>query len=221
VAVELFNAPKELNEAIYARDFGGCVREGYVLGNFKEDVRKHEHEAYEARMAELGITKLGEVTEGVFEGGDFQWLDDHTLAVGMIARTNQKGIDELQAILAPLGYTVIGVPCNPDYLHLDMLFNLIDEKTAIGFRDGLPHEFLEELHNRGIELISAGEEAIFHHYYNVQAIGNKRVISLKQNTFLNHEMQRRGFEVIEVDITEILKDGGGIHCMTFPLKREK
>ena len=33
-------------------------------------------------------------------------------------------------------------------------------------------------------------------------------------------MRDLGLEVIEVDISEIVKGGGCIHCMTFPLVRE-
>ena len=32
-------------------------------------------------------------------------------------------------------------------------------------------------------------------------------------------MRALGLETIELDITEILKGGGGLHCMTFPLER--
>jgi len=32
-------------------------------------------------------------------------------------------------------------------------------------------------------------------------------------------MRKRGIKVTEVDITEIVKAGGGPHCMTFPLSR--
>lgn len=44
-------------------------------------------------------------------------------------------------------------------------------------------------------------------------------MSLKQNTFINEALRSEGMEVIEVDMTELLKAGGGVHCMTFPLER--
>ena len=60
---------------------------------------------------------------------------------------------------------------------------------------------------------------IYQHGYNVQALGNGRVLSLAQNKAINSAMYELGLEVIEVEITELLKAGGGIHCMTFPLER--
>ncbi|MCR4998297.1 MAG: nitrate reductase, partial [Lachnospiraceae bacterium] len=79
--------------------------------------------------------------------------------------------------------------------------------------------FLEELEKRKIEIISVPEAAIFMHGCNLQALGNHRVLSLKRNSLVNAELSKRGMDVIELDITEILKAGGGPHCMTFPLER--
>jgi N-dimethylarginine dimethylaminohydrolase len=70
-----------------------------------------------------------------------------------------------------------------------------------------------------IELITDDEPAIFRHGYNVQAIGRDEVISLAQNRGINEKMRKKGLTVHEVKLTELLKLGGGIHCMTFPLRR--
>jgi N-dimethylarginine dimethylaminohydrolase len=204
---------------VFSRDFGGCIREGYILGKFREPVRFGERELYKKRMAELGIPAALEVSRGFFEGGDFFFLDDHTLAIGMIARSDAAGVAEIRQGLRDWGYTVIGVPADSRYLHLDMCFNLVCEDLAVAYPPGLPGEFLAEVAKRGIEIIAGDEEAIFDHGYNLQAIGNRRVISLKRNAALNEALDKRGVKIIEVDITEILKAGGGPHCMTFPLER--
>ena len=68
IEVEFLDADDERPNSVFARDFGGCVKEGYILGNFKLDMRYKEHVDYEKRMAELGIPKIGEVKKGLFEG---------------------------------------------------------------------------------------------------------------------------------------------------------
>ena len=219
VEVEFLDADDERPNSVFARDFGGCVKEGYILGNFKLDMRYKEHVDYEKRMAELGIPKIGEVKEGLFEGGDFMFMNEKWVAVGMADRTDEAGLAELKAILEPLGYEVTGVPLKREYLHLDMCFNLVDDHLAVAYVDGLPEEFKKLLAERGIELIHVPEEAIFLHGCNLQALGNHCVLSLKQNKKVNEELVKRGMKVIEMDITEILKAGGGPHCMTFPLVR--
>jgi N-dimethylarginine dimethylaminohydrolase len=219
VQVVFLDADPKLPYTVFSRDFGGCIREGYILGKFREPIRYGEQESYKARMEALGVPLVTEVKEGFFEGGDFFFLDDTTLAIGMIARSNAGGVEEIRRALTPLGYTVIGVPSKPQYLHLDMCFNLVSENLAVAYPPALPEEFLAEIKRRDIEIIPGNEEAIFAHGYNLQTLGGGRVISLRQNTALNEALDKRGFQVIEVDITEILKTGGGPHCMTFPLER--
>ena len=219
VEVEFLEPDEERPNSVFARDFGGCVKEGYIMGRFKLDMRYKEHIDYKKRMEELGIPMIGEVKEGLFEGGDFMFMNEHWVAVGMADRTNEAGLGEIKKILEPLGYEVTGVSLKKEYLHLDMCFNLVDDHLAVSYRQGLPEEFRELLAKRNIEIIDVPEEAIYLHGCNLQALGEHRVLSLKQNECVNEKLAAKGMEVIELDITEILKAGGGPHCMTFPLLR--
>ena len=170
-------------------------------------------------MKELGVPVIVEVREGLFEGGDFMFLDEHTIALGMFARTDKKGFEEIKAGLAPYGYEVLPVPGPEAYLHLDMCFNLVDDHIAVAYPGALTEDFKQELAKREIEIVPVPEEAIFAHGCNLQAIGDHRVLSLARNTRVNEELRKRGMTVIELPVTEILKAGGGPHCMTFPLVR--
>lgn len=219
VEVEFLEADVQRPNAVFARDFGGCVKEGYILGRFRLDMRYKEHVDYKKRMEELGVPMIGEVKEGLFEGGDFMFMNEHWIAVGMADRTNEAGLKELKEILEPLGYEVTGVPLKREYLHLDMCFNLVDEHLAVAYRKGLPEDFQKLLTKRDIEIIDVPEEAIFLHGCNLQALGEHRVLSLKRNERVNEQLAAKGMNVILVNVTEILKAGGGPHCMTFPLLR--
>ncbi len=220
VEVEYLEPDEERPNSVFARDFGGCVKEGYILGNFKLDMRHKEHTDYEKRMKELGIPCIARVEHGIFEGGDFMFLTESTIAIGMADRSDEEGVREIKEQLEPLGYRIIAVPLNPVYLHLDMCFNVVDEHLAVAYIEGLPVEFRKQLKEMEIELIGVREEAIFLHGCNLQALGDHRVLSLARNEKVNKELRDHGMRVIELPITEILKAGGGPHCMTFPLIRE-
>lgn len=219
VSVELLPANTHRPNSVFARDFGGCIKEGYILGNFKEPIRYEEKKAYKEKMKELGIPMVVEVKNGIFEGGDFAFLNENTIAIGMVARTNREGVNEIRDGIEPLGYRVIEVPCKKEYLHLDMCFNLVEDHLAVAYKKGLPEHFLDLLEELHIDIIEVEEESIFLHGCNLQSLGDKRVLSLKQNIYVNEKLKRKGMTVIELDITEILKAGGGPHCMSFPLLR--
>ncbi len=205
--------------AVFSRDFGGCVREGYILGRFKEPIRYREQEAYKRRMEELGIPLIASVKEGYFEGGDFAFLREKTIALGMAARTDRTGAGEIQGALLKYGYRIFEVPLKERYLHLDMCFNLVTDNLAVACMQALPDEFKDFLKGLSIEVIDVPIEGIFAHSCNLQSLGKGRVISLKSNKAVNEALAKKGLTVIELDITEILKAGGGPHCMTFPLRR--
>jgi N-dimethylarginine dimethylaminohydrolase len=54
---------------------------------------------------------------------------------------------------------------------------------------------------------------------NVLSIGDRKIISLPVNKNVNKQLRDRGYEVIEVDITEIIKSGGSFRCCTLPILR--
>lgn len=219
VEVAFLDSNEGRPNSVFARDFGSCIKEGYILGNFKLPLRYQEHDDYKKRMEELGVPMVAEIKNGLFEGGDFMFLNEHTIALGMADRTNEEGYLEMKQQVEPLGYEIIPVPLKREYLHLDMCFNLVDAHLAVAYKEGMPEEFLKRIEEMEIEIISVPEEAIFAHGCNLQALGNKRVMSLKQNQRVNEQLAKKGMNVIELDITEILKAGGGPHCMTFPLLR--
>ena len=221
VNVELMDPKADLPYEVFARDFGGCIKEGYIMGNFREPCRKGETAEYEKKMKELGIPVVARCTSGAFEGGDFWMLDEYTIAHGIIARTDLDGFKYVKRQVEELGYTMVGVPCARRNLHLDMCFNIVAEKVAVVCREALPEFFINMLVKRGFQLIDIPQEGVFKHFGNLQALGNNKVLTLKQNTEVNKKMRELGLETIELDITEILKGGGGLHCMTFPLERYK
>jgi N-dimethylarginine dimethylaminohydrolase len=55
---------------------------------------------------------------------------------------------------------------------------------------------------------------------NFMSLGKDRVIAPKISKTLIQQLKARGFQVADVDMSEISKTGGGIHCMAQALRRE-
>lgn len=220
VEVELMDPVPGLSYMVYARDFGACLGEGVLIGNFKEPARQGEELHYECKVRELGVPVIGRVTRGAFEGGDFWFLDDATIVHGVVARTTWEGVRNAAEILEPLGYTVRGIQLASKNLHLDMAFNIVAPGVAICATEQMPDFFLRMLRKRRFELIEVPSEGVFRHHCNIQCLGDGRVLTFAGNTNVNEKLKALGLEVLTPEITQILKGGGGPHCMTFPLLRD-
>lgn len=204
----------------FARDFGAMVKEGAIMGHFRHPARQVESAAYEKKLKELGVPIIVRTNAGCFEGGDFWMLDEHTLAFGLVDRTDIAGVDNLREQLQKYGYTVVGVPVAPQHLHLDMCFNIVAEKICLASTSVLPFWFIEMLKRRDFKIIDVPAELIEKHGCNVQALGNNKVLGIKNNESVNRDLEAAGVEVIKLPLEQILKAGGGPHCMTFPIERE-
>ena len=220
VEVVLMDPDPELPYMVYARDFGACLAEGVLIGSFREPVRQGEELRYAARLHDLGVPIIGRVDRGFFEGGDFWFLDEATVAHGVVARSDWEGVYAAARILEPLGYTVVGVQLASRNLHLDMAFNIVAPGLAVCATEQMPEFFLRMLHKRGFELIDVPSEGVFLHHCNIQCLGEDRVLTFAGNRAVNARLQAHGLKVITPELTQILKGGGGPHCMTFPLLRD-
>ena len=212
-------ARPEFEVMTFARDYGCMIKEGAVIGHFRHPVRQVEAVAYEEKLKEMGVPIVARVNAGCMEGGDFWMIDEHTLAFGQVDRTDQAGVDNLRDQLQKFGYTVVGVPCPPDNLHLDMIFNIVAPQVALACIDQLPYNFLQMLKRRNFELIPVASEDMYKHGCNVQCIGNGKVVAIEKNKHINDKMRALGLDVIDVPLDQILHAGGGPHCLTQPIER--
>lgn len=220
VEVVLMEPDPDLPYMVYARDFGACLAEGVLIGSFREPVRQGEELLYERKVRELGLPVVGRVEQGFFEGGDFWFLDEATVAHGVVARSDWEGVRAAARILEPLGYTVVGVQLPSRNLHLDMAFNIVAPGVAVCATEQMPGFFLRMLRKRRYELIEVPSAGVFLHHCNIQCLGEGRVLTFAGNSGVNQKLEALGLEVITPELTQILKGGGGPHCMTFPLLRE-
>jgi dimethylargininase len=154
-----------------------------------------------------GHFEIHRIERGYVDGGDVL-LIDRTLYVGLSTRTDTAGIESLREIAAPLGYKVVQTGLR-DCLHLKtgatvagadgagrpvLLYSpeLVD---AAQF-EGVEPVAVEE--RRGANCVRAGDRLIL-------AAGNPRTAALLRN---------RGFEVTEVDVSELQKAESAVTCMS-------
>lgn len=208
--------PYEVN----TRDLGVTTPKGIVFGRFNTPYRWGEHRLIEETFKENNIFIHEHYMDGTFEGGDFMYLDENTAAVGIGTRTDMVGVRNLANTLSDFDIEVIPVDFEEEYLHLDMIMNVIGEKTAVICEEALPADFVNYLKEKDFTLINVSREDVFLHKCNLLSVGNKTIMSHNQAEDVNKQLEELGFKVIQLNLKEVLKSGGGPRCMSFPLIRE-
>lgn len=206
--------------AVNTRDLGVTTPKGIVFGRFYSPYRWGEHRLVEPSFDRHHIYPYDTHSTGTFEGGDFMYIDENTVAIGIGIRTNLNGVRQLENTFDGLNVEFITVDFGEEYLHLDMIMNVIGEKTAVICEEALPNHIIQTLKEKNFTLINVSREDVFLHKCNLLSIGNQTIISHSQATDVNEKLEELGFRVIQLGFKEALKSGGGPRCMSFPLHRE-
>lgn len=208
--------------AVYARDFGTNSPEGVVISRFKYAERKGEEIPGKKRLKELGYNIVGQVERGAWEGGDNRYIDEEHLACGQGERSTWPGIRNAQEIFAEQDIEVHGIEIPTKWTHLDGVFAPVAEGLALVIKEEVPPWFLGFLEGRDYELINIPAEKVEGTLaLNLLALGDDRVLSFKTNPVVNEVLEAEGFKVYKPNLTEFVDRGGGPHCLTFELERDR
>ncbi|MFH0345341.1 dimethylarginine dimethylaminohydrolase family protein [Bacillus vallismortis] len=203
-----------LPEQVFTRDIGFVIGEKAFLSSMTEPIRQGEEAIIKEFFHTQGIPYTHMLHTSI-EGGDVI-VDGEIVYVGISQRTDMSAIGQLEEAL--LDYTVVPVHLHEKYLHLDCVFNIVSESEALIYPQALEPEEVEMLAKR-YDLIEVPEDEQFTLGTNVLSIGRKTIISLPCNRHVNQQLSNRGYHIIEIDLTEIIKSGGSFRCCTMPLIR--
>jgi len=220
VEVILEDTHERFPYAVNTRDLGVTTPKGIVFGRFTSPYRWGERRLVEEPFKKKQIYPYETHSSGRFEGGDFMYIDEKKVAIGIGTRTDLNGVRQLQNTFDSLDVEFITVDFDEEYLHLDMIMNVIGEKTAVICEEALPAHIVQTLIDKDFTLIKVTREDVFLHKCNLLSIGNNTIISHSQATDVSQKLESLGFKVIQLSFREALKSGGGPRCMSFPLCRE-
>jgi N-dimethylarginine dimethylaminohydrolase len=154
----------------------------------------------------------------VIEGGDVFVLDEgRTVLVGMHRHTNEAGLRHLAAHVMGQGSEVVAVPHKA--LHLDCCFAPLPNGEALVAADKLTDVARERLGRRFRLQELDRTEAALHLAANLLWLDARRVVSGVAARKTNELLRTRGFEVYELDFSQLVCMWGSFRCVTCPLVR--
>lgn len=206
---------------VYTRDFGIMTPVGALIGKFKYEQRWGDEEFALKAFDRLGMKILGRVEKGALEGGDTWLLDEHTLVIGSGNRSTLRGIENAANIVKPYDIEVIPVEFLSKWNHFDMIFSVAGEHTALACKEALPDNFVKLLDSKGWQIIWVPLEEVLKTGCNVLSLGDDRILSFEENKIVNKKLRSMGFKLYSPPLREFTKMGGGPHCLSFELERER
>ena len=213
--------PEKLPWQMYTRDFGVNTPDGTLVGRFRYLERKGEEIGAKRTLKKIGEKVLPkQITRGAMEGGDCFWLNEEILVIGNGNRSTYSGFENAREIMAEYGRRVFVIEFLSKWNHLDNNFGPLADKLAIVNIDAVPDYFIGMLDGLGWELIKVPGEYGRTCEINVLALGGDRVLTFRGNR-LNEAMKAHGLKVYDPEYSIFVAHGGGIHCSTFELERER
>jgi N-dimethylarginine dimethylaminohydrolase len=212
--VEVIEAQAGLPDMVFAAN-GGLVIEGRALGaRFTHAERRAEAPAYLSRLSELGLTDVTEPVH-VNEGeGDFLVVGDLVLA-GTGFRTDPGAHTEVQELF---GVPVISLQLiDPRFYHLDTALCVLGGDEVMYYPPAFSPGSRTVLGRLFPDALIASEEDA--EAFGLNSVSDGHHVLLPQAAVgLFAPLRERGYEPVPVDLTELLKGGGSVKCVTAELR---
>jgi N-dimethylarginine dimethylaminohydrolase len=219
--VEVLPQLPEAPDMVYAMNLGLALEDvdgapRVVLSHMRYPQRRMETPAAETWFVEHGSAVRSVGRDGVgahFEAGDaFAWRGE--LVVGYGPRTEELALKHLAT---ELGVGVRGIRItNPGMYHMDIGFCPLDETRAMVCPAAYDEASAAALLDLVPEPLVLTEEEGLAFAANSIVIG-RTVIMPACPDRVRTQLEEWGFEIVVVDVSEFLKGGGAVRCMTNPL----
>ena len=227
---EAVSVPGSLHDpkAMFTRDNGVIVSGGAILCRMgpvgaRPGMGRRGEEAHVARViAGLGMPILRTIHgRGLFEGGSFALLNGTTAVAGLSFRQNEEAARQIEEVLAVLGIRLIRVPLAGHALHIDGQLVMVDEGLALINIERTPYWFLDTLRDLKIRWVDV------HHADNPRVLNclavrpGKVLLAINNGDATAERLVDHGVEVVPLQYGECQRNGGGIHCSTLPIVRDR
>jgi dimethylargininase len=205
LVVEVLAPLDDFPDALFTEDVALTFPEGAILLRPGAQTRAGEVEHIRAPLAERHARLLEMTGPGYADGGDILRLADRVI-IGLSARTDRAGAEELAALLATLGYRAEIAQTPPGVLHFKTGCGLIDDRTilAVPALAACP-----QFAGLEVVLTPPGEEPAA----NILRIGDTMLVGDRWRA-THALLAARGIETRALATEQIARIDAGLSCMS-------
>ncbi len=209
--------------AIFCRDLMFMTPEGAILTRPSMAARRGEERYIAKALADIGVPIVRTINgDGRFEGANAMWVDRHTCIISTGSRCNKSGFEQVEYELRRMGVTDILHMQQPySNIHIDGLLNAASNDVVMAHVSQVPYDILDALKKKGYTIVEAPSQTEVRENFgcNFVALEPGLVVMPEGNPRCQAALESYGIKVITVNISEIAKGRGALHCKTAFLKR--
>ena len=218
------NGRADRPNSVFCRDKLFMTPEGAIICRLAMPERRGEERFVAETCAKHGVPIVKTIAgDGVFEGANAMWVDRHTVILSLSVRANRSGYDQMATELKRQGVTDI-IPMQIPYghAHVDGLLNIASDDLVFIHAMQVPFEVVDALKRKGYRILETPSltEAKYGHSTNFVAIEPGHVVSGNLAPRSVELLEKHGIKVDVLDLSELNKGRGSVHCMTAFLKRD-
>lgn len=212
-------------DGIFVYDPVFIAGEGAIVLRAAKPARVPENDQLASDLEALGVPIIGRLTApATADGGDMLFLDHDTLAIGYTYRTNEAAVEQIRAIVADQGITVVTFDMphdlGPEYcLHLMSVISPVRDDLVVLYEKLAPTRLVQALHDRGITWVAVPDDEYLTLGCNVLAVEPGVAVLPAGNEVTAQRLRAAGVETHFYQASETNKGEGGPTCLTRPILR--
>ena len=208
--------------AVFCRDLMFMTPEGAILTRPGMAARRGEERYVAQALAKIGVPILKTVAgDGMFEGANGMWVDRHTCVVSTGVRCNRSGFEQVKHELERMGVEVYHMQQPYSNIHIDGLMNPISHDKVLIHASQVPYDIIDMLKKKGYEILEAPSQTEVRENFacNFVALEPDHIVIAEGPVRTIEMLEKKGVKVEIVNVSEITKGKGSLHCITAFLKR--
>jgi len=222
IRVSFIKPGKNLADMIFTANAGFNLGNNFVLSNFRYPERKIEQPLFNQWFKNEGFEVFKMPKNIFFEGqGELLPVGNQCFLFGYGFRSDIKAKDYLEKYLKTDKEIVPLRLVDDRFYHLDTCLFYIDVlDTIVYYPKAFDEESLKRISNLRSKKLEISEDEALN--FSLNSFSYKDKIILTDNGKLNNKVglieeyaRSHGLEVIKLNMSEFLKSGGGVKCISF------
>jgi N-dimethylarginine dimethylaminohydrolase len=210
-----------LHRNFFARDSSVMTPWGAIICHMQLKCRRADYVSAIRFYQDSDIPIWNYVTAGHFEGGDFVILEPGTVLIGHCGeRSEEAGADQVAGWVRDKGWEAEVAPISREFVHMDGLVVPLAPKLVVTCLAALEGWLVDWLRAKGFDFVDVDYAEARNLGVNLVALGDRRVLSMRQSVGLNAKLRSLGFEVFDPEMSMFTLGGGGVHCLCQALHRD-